>query len=63
MDVNAAQRKSKGNARREKIMVLKKVGSYWILYSRKTHRILGKFKRKRDALKRERQIQYFKKRR
>jgi len=42
-------------------MVLRKEGSYWILYSKKTHRVLGKFKSIKAALKRERQIQYFKK--
>jgi len=41
-------------------MVLRKVGSKWVLFSRKTHRRLGTFKTKKAAIKRERQIQYFK---
>jgi hypothetical protein len=32
----------------------------WRLYSLKTGRILGTFNSKKDAIKRERQIQYFK---
>jgi len=41
-------------------MVLKKEKGKWVLYSRKTHRKLGAFKTKKAAIKRERQIQYFK---
>ena len=41
-------------------MVIKKVKSQWILYTKDGKKILGKFKTKKDALKRERQIIYFK---
>lgn len=41
-------------------MVLKKEKSSWIFYSKKTHKKLGKFKTKEEALKREKQIQFFK---
>jgi hypothetical protein len=42
-------------------MVLKKEKGKWVLYSRKTHRRLGIFKTKKEALRREGQIQWFKK--
>jgi len=41
-------------------MVLKKEKGQWVLYSRKIHRKLGTFKTKKAAIKREKQIQYFK---
>ncbi len=41
-------------------MVIVKHGSQWILYTRDRKKILGKFKTKKDALKRERQIIFFK---
>ena len=41
-------------------MVIKKVGYQWILYTKDSKKILGKFRTKKDALKRERQIIYFK---
>ena len=41
-------------------MVIKKVGYQWILYAKDKKKILGRFKTKKDALKRERQIIYFK---
>ena len=41
-------------------MVIVKKGSYFILYSKDRKKVLGKFKTKKDALKRERQIQFFK---
>ena len=43
------------------VMVLKKEKGKWVLYSRKTHRRLGTFKTKKEALRREGQIQWFKK--
>ena len=42
-------------------MVLRKEGSYWVLYSKKTHRVLGRIRTKKAAIKRERAIQFFKK--
>ncbi len=42
------------------IMVIEKKGSQWLLYSKDRSKVLGKFKTKKDALKRERQINYFK---
>ena len=40
--------------------MIKKVKYKWILYTKDGSRILGKFRTKKDALKRERQIIYFK---
>ena len=40
--------------------MIKKVGNKWILYSKDGKKKLGEFKTKADALKRERQILYFK---
>jgi len=40
--------------------MIKKIRKRYLLYSKKTHRRLGVFKTKKAALKRERQIQYFK---
>ena len=40
--------------------ILKKEGSKWVLYSKDGSKKLGEFDTKEDALKRERQIQYFK---
>lgn len=42
--------------------MISKVGSHWVLKSKRTGRILGKFKTKAAAMKRERQIQFFKRR-
>jgi hypothetical protein len=42
-------------------MVIKKEKGKWFLYSKKTHRKLGgPYDTKPEALKRERQVQYFK---
>ncbi|HLD00692.1 MAG TPA: hypothetical protein VJC39_03020 [Candidatus Nanoarchaeia archaeon] len=41
-------------------MVLKKEGYKWVLYSKDGQKVLGTFRTKKDALKRERQIIYFK---
>ncbi|MBI4167900.1 MAG: hypothetical protein HY515_02990 [Candidatus Aenigmarchaeota archaeon] len=41
-------------------MVIKKSGSYYILYTKDGKKMLGKFRSKKDALKRERQIIFFK---
>ena len=41
-------------------MVIKKQKSKWILYTKDGKRKLGEFKTKKEALKRERQIQFFK---
>ncbi|MFY3740331.1 MAG: hypothetical protein HMLIMOIP_000768 [Candidatus Nitrosomirales archaeon] len=41
-------------------MVIVKRGSKWILYTRDRKRVLGKFGTKQEALKRERQIIFFK---
>ncbi|MDP3698800.1 MAG: hypothetical protein Q8R47_04380 [Nanoarchaeota archaeon] len=41
-------------------MVLKKKGYKWVLYSKDEKKVLGKFRTKKAALKRERQIIYFK---
>ena len=41
-------------------MVIVKCGYKWILYTKDQKRILGKFKTKKEALKREKQIIYFK---
>ena len=41
-------------------MVIEKKGSQWLLYSRDKSKVLGRFRTKKDALKRERQINYFK---
>lgn len=40
-------------------MIVKK-GSLWILYSKDGMKVLGKFKTKEEAKKREKQINYFK---
>jgi len=45
------------NTRRK---MIKKKKYKWILYTRDGKKILGKFRTKKDALKRERQIIYFK---
>lgn len=41
-------------------MVLKKKGYQWILYNHTGKKVLGKFKTRKAALKRERAIQYYK---
>ena len=41
-------------------MVLVKKGKIWVLYSRNKKKVLGRFKTKKEALKREKQILYFK---
>lgn len=41
-------------------MVIKKKGYLWILYTKDGSRVLGKFRTKKEALHRERQIIYFK---
>lgn len=41
-------------------MVIKKRGYQWVLYSKDMKKVLGKFRTKKAALKRERQIIYFK---
>lgn len=41
-------------------MVIKKEGYKWVLYTKDKKRVLGTFRTKKDALKRERQIIYFK---
>tara|TARA_Y100000310_G_scaffold328248_1_gene396080 strand:+ start:266 stop:400 length:135 start_codon:yes stop_codon:yes gene_type:complete len=40
-------------------MVIKKEGYKWVLYSKKRKK-LGSFRTKKEAVKRERQIQFFK---
>lgn len=40
--------------------MIQKKGSQWVLRSKKTRKVLGKFPSKKKALKREKQIQYFK---
>ncbi len=41
-------------------MVTVKQGSLWVLYTKDRSRVLGKFRTKKEALKGERQINYFK---
>lgn len=41
-------------------MVIKKSGYKWILYTKERRKKLGEFRTKKAALKRERQIIYFK---
>jgi hypothetical protein len=41
-------------------MVIRKEGSYYILYSHDKSKKLGKFRSRKAALARERQIQFFK---
>lgn len=41
-------------------MVIVKRGSQWVLYTRDRKKVLGKFRTKKEALKRERQIIFFK---
>jgi len=41
-------------------MVIEKEGSKWVLYSKDRSKTLGTFRTKKDAMKRERQINYFK---
>lgn len=41
--------------------MIKKEGNYYILYSKDGKKKLGKYKTKKKALERERQIQYWKK--
>ena len=40
--------------------MIHKEGNKYTLRSKKSHKALGKFATKRDALKRERQVQFFK---
>ena len=40
--------------------MIKKEGSKWVLYTKDGSKKLGEFKTKAEALKRERQINYFK---
>ena len=40
--------------------MIKKKGYKWVLYSKDGKKILGEFRTKKAAIKRERQIQYFK---
>lgn len=42
--------------------MIKKAGSKWILYSKDGSKILGRFNTKKAALRREKQIIYFKSR-
>jgi len=42
--------------------MIRKRGNQYILYNKNGTKILGKFKTKKAALKREKQIQYFKRR-
>jgi len=42
------------------MMVIKKEGYKWVLYTKDGKKILGTFKTKKEALRREKQIQYFK---
>ena len=44
-------------------MVIVKRGYQYVLYTKDRKRVLGKFKTKKEAIKRERQIQFFKHRR
>ena len=41
-------------------MVIKKEGYKWVLYTTDGKKVLGTFRTKKEALKRERQIIYFK---
>jgi len=41
-------------------MVIKKEGYKWVLYTKDGKKVLGEFRTKKAALKRERQIIYFK---
>lgn len=41
-------------------MVIVKCGSYWMLLSRDRSKVLGKFRTKKEAVKREKQIIFFK---
>ena len=41
-------------------MVIKKQGYKWVLYTKDGRRKLGEFRTKTEAVKRERQIQFFK---
>lgn len=43
--------------------VIRKEGGEWVLYSRDGSTVLGRFRTRKDALKRERQIQFFKRQR
>jgi len=40
--------------------MIKKKGWKWVLFSKDGKKVLGEFKTKKDALKRERQVIYFK---
>ncbi len=40
--------------------MIRKEGSQYVLRSKKTKKVLGKFRSKQAALKREKQIEYFK---
>ena len=48
------------HSRRKIKMVIKKQGYKWILFTRDGKRKLGEFRTKKEAIKRERQIQFFK---
>ena len=41
-------------------MVIAKRGYQWVLYTKDKKRVLGKFRTRKEALKRERQIIFFK---
>lgn len=41
-------------------MVIKKKGYKWVLYTKDQKKVLGTFRTKKEALKREKQIIYFK---
>ncbi|MBI4152417.1 hypothetical protein HY495_01790 [Candidatus Woesearchaeota archaeon] len=41
-------------------MVIKKEGYKWVLYTKDGKKVLGTFRTKTEAVKRERQIVYFK---
>ncbi len=41
-------------------MVIKKKGYRWVLYTKDRKKVLGTFRTRKAALKRERQIVYFK---
>lgn len=43
--------------------MIKKVGNNWILYNSSGNKKLGTYPTKKEALKREKQIQYFKNKR
>ena len=49
-----------GKATEDLQEIIQKKGSQWVLKSKKSGKVLGKFPSKKKALKREKQIQYFK---